>query len=90
MEIGFEICKWITIVLTIITAPITLWTVVTTLMGLRKPKELKKLEEKQHRFAILICARNEENVIGNLIGSLEKQKYPRDVYKRQPLRYAAS
>ena len=47
MEIGFEICKWITIVLTIITAPITLWTVVTTLMGLRKPKELKKLEEKQ-------------------------------------------
>ncbi|KUJ30553.1 hypothetical protein AR437_00770 [Christensenella hongkongensis] len=81
MEIGFEICKWITIVLTIITAPITLWTVVTTLMGLRKPKELKKLEEKQHRFAILICARNEENVIGNLIGSLEKQKYPRDKYQ---------
>nr|WP_307756907.1 hypothetical protein [uncultured Christensenella sp.] len=36
MEIGFEICKWITIVLTIITAPITLWTVVTTLMAQTK------------------------------------------------------
>lgn len=81
MEIGFEICKWVTIILTIITAPITLWTVITTFAGLKKPKNLTRQEEKQHRFGILICARNEEAVIGNLIGSLEKQKYPKDKFQ---------
>ena len=32
------------------------------------------------RFAILIPARNEEAVIGNLIDSLNRQDYPRDAY----------
>lgn len=30
------------------------------------------------RYAILICARNEENVIGKLIDSIHKQNYPAD------------
>ncbi len=30
------------------------------------------------RTAVLICARNEENVIGNLIDSLKEQNYPKD------------
>jgi cellulose synthase/poly-beta-1,6-N-acetylglucosamine synthase-like glycosyltransferase len=33
-----------------------------------------------HRFAILICARNEEKVIGKLIESLHKQNYPPDAF----------
>ena len=39
----------------------------------------KNKEEKQakiHRYAILICARNEEAVIGDLICSIQKQTYP--------------
>lgn len=32
-----------------------------------------------HRFAALICARNEENVIAELIGSLKAQNYPGDL-----------
>lgn len=31
---------------------------------------------KQHRYAVLIAARNEENVIGDLIDSIKKQNYP--------------
>ena len=48
---------------------------------------------KNHHFAVLIAARNESAVIGQLISSIKKQKYPQDkidifvvaedVYKRQ-------
>ncbi|MEA5051756.1 MAG: glycosyltransferase family 2 protein [Oscillospiraceae bacterium] len=34
----------------------------------------------EHRFAALICARNESAVIGELIGSLKKQRYPEDKF----------
>lgn len=34
-----------------------------------------------HRFAVLIAARNEEAVIGNLIDSIEEQSYPRQLIK---------
>lgn len=33
-------------------------------------------EAPPHRFAILICARNEEGVVGQLIGSIKAQRYP--------------
>ena len=32
---------------------------------------------KYHRYAVLICARNEEEVIGELIHSLNHQNYPK-------------
>ena len=32
------------------------------------------------RFAVLICARNEEKVIGNLLDSLDSQDYPRELF----------
>ena len=41
----------------------------------RKFKETKNY----HRYAIVIAARNEENVIGNLIDSIKKQDYPKDL-----------
>ena len=34
-----------------------------------------------HRFAVLIAARNEEAVIGNLIDSIKEQSYPRQLIK---------
>ena len=34
-----------------------------------------------HRFAVLICARNEEEVIGELLKSIYDQTYPKDWYK---------
>lgn len=44
-----------------------------------KEKKIKKTNAK-NRFAIIIPARNEEKVIGNLLDSLEKQKYPKELY----------
>ena len=46
---------------------------------------IKEKEEKYdfsfHRYGILICARNEENVIGSLLRSISRQKYPEDKYR---------
>ena len=38
-----------------------------------------KPAKKQHKYAILIAARNEENVIANLLDSIKKQDYPSDL-----------
>ena len=35
-----------------------------------------KPAKKKHKYGILIAARNEENVIGNLLDSIKKQDYP--------------
>lgn len=44
-----------------------------------KSKEEKKIvAKKTHKFAILIAARNERNVIGELCKSIQKQNYPKD------------
>ena len=43
----------------------------------KKKQSIKKLEE-YHRFAILICARNESAVIGDLIQSIHNQTYPQE------------
>ncbi len=42
-------------------------------------KRKRHTEAKLHRFAVLICARNEEAVISNLISSLKNQNYPREL-----------
>ena len=36
-----------------------------------------KPAKKKHKYAILIAARNEETVIGNLLDSIDKQDYPK-------------
>ncbi len=45
------------------------------LLGLFKTKCFP-VAKKQHRYAIVISARNEEAVIGNLIDSIKRQDYP--------------
>ena len=68
---------------------ITLWIIsllycfyfgVTAIGTFFKKKE-KKTNSKENFFAILIAARNEELVIGNLIKSLKKQNYPDNKYE---------
>ena len=47
------------------------------LLGLaRKPKQFQAA--KEHSYAVLIPARNEEGVIGELIKSIQAQNYPAD------------
>ena len=38
-----------------------------------------KPASKKHKYAILIAARNEKNVIGNLLDSIAKQDYPKEL-----------
>ena len=43
-------------------------------------KRKKRTAQKQHKFAVMIAARNEETTIANLLHSLENQTYPRELY----------
>jgi len=47
-------------------------------VGIRK-RTISKPAEKNHRYAVVISARNERNVIGNLIDSIHNQSYPREL-----------
>ena len=69
------ICITAVSALTLFTAPITIWTAVTIIIGLFKNKETDVEINKYYKFSVLICARNEQNVIGNLIESLKLQDY---------------
>lgn len=44
-------------------------------------KKKYKDASKNHFYGYIISARNEENVIGNLIDSIKQQDYPSDMYK---------
>lgn len=54
----------------------------TTVMGIFciLPKKKYSVVTPKTRFAVLIPARNEENVIGVIIKSLQAQKYPRELF----------
>jgi cellulose synthase/poly-beta-1,6-N-acetylglucosamine synthase-like glycosyltransferase len=45
-----------------------------------KVERLSSVSNKTHRFVILVCAKNEEKVIDQLIGSIKNQNYPAAYY----------
>lgn len=48
------------------------------LVGIRKKATIKQTQ-KNHRYGVVISARNESCVIGNLIESIKNQNYPREL-----------
>lgn len=56
-----------------------LYYMVTGVFAFIKRRQVKKYEIK-NKFAVLIAARDEANVIGNLLESLNKQNYPKEFY----------
>ena len=44
------------------------------------PQKRKNKFQPKYKFAVIIAARNEELVIGNLIDSLKEQKYPKELF----------
>ena len=58
-----------------------LYYVITGIFAFAKPKCEKITNNKTHKFAIIIAARNEEKVIGNLIDSIKKQNYNKANYE---------
>ena len=57
-----------------------LYQLIVSICSLVKLKDKPILEDKQNRFMAIIPAHNEESVIGNLIESLKKQDYPKELY----------
>ena len=53
-----------------------LYMIVSLLNGTDKSAEKSKIGKK-NRYAVLICARNEEKVIGDLLDSIKAQTYPK-------------
>ncbi|HKL93914.1 MAG TPA: glycosyltransferase family 2 protein, partial [Clostridia bacterium] len=49
------------------------------IVGLFKTSKIKKAEFNNHKYAIVISARNEELVIGHLIESIRKNDYPQEL-----------
>ena len=54
--------------------------IVYFLVGMFATRKFKK-SDNYHKYGIVIAARNEEKVIGNLIDSIKKQDYPMDLIK---------
>lgn len=57
-----------------------LWFVVIAVLGCLKKYEGPANAEPKARFAVLIPARNEENVVGHLVKSLTAQDYPKELF----------
>lgn len=69
---GSSILWWIYRILAILTIYKTFYLILGTFFTRIFPKA-----KKNHKYAIVIAARNEEKVIGNLIDSINKQDYPK-------------
>lgn len=73
--------QFIYYILFIIVLAYSLYFGITGLFGFKNmKKKLIKKHEAKHKFAVLIPSRNEEAVIANLITSLKKQNYPKELY----------
>lgn len=57
-----------------------MYQMVYMVIGLLAPKEEPEETREKKRYAFMICARNEENVIGELAKSLRAQDYPKELY----------
>ena len=71
---GSSILWWIYRILAILGVYKTFYLILGTFFTRIFPKA-----KKNHKYAIVIAARNEEKVIGNLIDSINKQDYPKDL-----------
>lgn len=55
--------------------------IIFIVVGLFSKKHKFKEAKQDHTFAVVICGRNEEKVIGNLIESIKNNDYPQDKIK---------
>lgn len=74
-----EIIFAITFVFQMLVFILTMYYFFLAFFGLRRKNE-KKNYNSDKRFAMIVAAHNEEVVIGNLVESLKKQKYPKEMY----------
>ena len=80
IEVDSDMFNYILGIISIFFTIYGLYYAVTGVFAFAKYREDKKVSNKNHKFSIIIAARNEENVIGNLIDSLKKQNYDKELY----------
>ena len=81
MEIIKTICKIIYYSIDIFILLYAAYYVVTGIFAFFNNKRKIRNYRAKHKLAVIIAARNEEKVIGHLLDSLNKQKYPRNLYE---------
>lgn len=68
-------------IISLILTAVYLYQIIFMVVGwVNRKKKFAEVEAPFHRFAVLISARNEEEVIADLVKSLRKQKYPQNMY----------
>ena len=75
---SYELHKEIYNVITIIISILSIHYMFYFIIGIFFTRKFKKSDIK-HKYGIVIAARNEENVIGNLLDSISKQDYPKEL-----------
>lgn len=78
--IELHILDMISAVLGVVMSVYGLFYVVIALFGMKKRKSDFKKSKPSQRIAAIVAARNEEGVIGQLVESLMKQNYPRELF----------
>lgn len=73
-----KIIIWLNFIISLIFTLCYFYQVVYVFIGLFK-KSNKLIAKKNHRYAVIISARNESMVIGNLIESIHNQTYPAEL-----------
>lgn len=56
------------------------WGALIAVLGFIRRKPERGSAKPIHRFAVVVCARNEEKVLSHLLKSLEEQDYPKDAW----------
>lgn len=74
MDVILTVCSILVSVLGLLYA----YRAVFLILGLFITKKYEPAKQK-HRYAVVIAARNEESVLGNLLDSIAKQDYPADL-----------
>jgi len=80
MQIFSAILRSVYLFLSVITTTILVYQILISLFAAGKLKKPVPQNQRMHRFAILISARNEREVIGFLLDSLQDQHYPRELF----------
>ena len=76
----YELTKAFNYTIAILLTLFYLYQIGYLIIGLvEKHRKEKPADHKLHRYAVIISARNEANVIGGLIQSLREQNYPREL-----------
>lgn len=74
-----DVLKLVLLIIQVICGIPMLWSVCVVLISCFKKKRISPKAEKKHKFAVVICAHNEERTIGLLLNSIGMTDYPKEL-----------